>query len=98
MIEKLYNDDDPKQFEVMSEDRREALTAWIADNLSPRVTINKKHSSYGLKQKIDFGSYTNGEFKGAMLASGYSYHEDGRFWYFNVSERSVTLKASRSQR
>ena len=58
-------------------------------------TINKKHTSYGLKHKFEESSQgfyvTNGAFKGAMIAAGFKTQEHDSVinLCFNVSEKSI---------
>lgn len=53
----------------------EACRQWIRDHLRPRVTINIRSSSYGLKHRVEAnrpGYYVStGHFIAAMLLEGY---------------------------
>lgn len=66
---------------------------WIRARLTPQKTINRRHSSYGLKHcaATDIGYLQNGVFIAAMLLCGYRHeHRDGPNATFNVSEHSIT--------
>ena len=82
----------PEVFYDMSEEDRKTLLDWISCNLIPIKSFNTKHSSYRLKHilEADIGFYcTNGEFKGAMLESGYKVQNRNELnWNFNVSAKS----------
>src|SRR5262245_21196972 len=54
-------------------DRVAATCAWIQAHLTPSRTLNRQHSSYGLKHcaATDIGYLTNGTFIAAMLLCGY---------------------------
>lgn len=84
--------DMPERYEELTEERKQFLLNWIADNLLPIQSFNDKHTSYGIKQWIEGDYFTNGEFKGAMLASGYKVKDQNmQNWIFNVSERSPII-------
>ena len=67
----------PEDFHNLNPEEREILTNWIRANLKPIKSVNKMHTSYGLKHyferdKENKGFYiTNGQFKGAMLECGF---------------------------
>ena len=70
------------------------LLAWIAINLKPIGSINRRCTSYGLKHFFEAsrdGFYiTNGMFKGAMLQAGFFTGDKSlKNWHFNVSAKSV---------
>ena len=77
----------------MTNIRKKNLITWLELNFYAIKTINKRHTSYGLKHLIqnDMGAYyTNDEFKGAMLKCGYiSDNKNQLNWNFNVSEKSI---------
>lgn len=53
---------------------QEAVAEWIAVNISPRKTENKRYTSYRLKHLFEDASgiyLTNNAFKDAMLLAGY---------------------------
>lgn len=85
----------PNDFESLTASQKEILLDWC-DLIGKISTINKKHSSYGLKhifEKSKNGFYvTNGMFKGAMLKLEYEYelcHPTSPNWYFNISEKGI---------
>ena len=86
--------DYPEAFDALSPERKQQLLDWISDNLRPIQNFNPRHTSYGLKHLIKFEDqsdsyFTNGEFKGAMLRSGYKVQDHSALnWVFNVSQRS----------
>ncbi|WP_430534425.1 hypothetical protein [Listeria rocourtiae] len=74
------------------------LVAWCDDNLQKIKSINRKHTSYGLKHRFEYSSggfyVTNGAFKKAMLEAGFDYipgRSASKNWCFNVSEKSIKL-------
>lgn len=88
----MYDTDLPERFDEMSEERKKYLLNWIKENFIPRKTFNRRHSSYKLKHYIK-EYYNNGEFKGAMKASGYEIlDENAQNWIFNISQKSPALK------
>lgn len=81
----------PKEFEKLSEEKKEILCEWIENNLNNRrKTINTRVTSYGLKHKFEEskkGFYiTNGCFKGAMIEMSFN-HSNGVNWCFNLSSK-----------
>lgn len=85
--------DKPERFDELPEERKRFLLDWISANLVPIQSINTRHSSYGIKEILQHEQstqyFTNGEFKGAMLASGYKIKDiNAQNWQFNVSEKS----------
>lgn len=80
---------DPKRYEELSEERKKILLDWISENLLPIRSFNTKHTSYTLRDWIDDDYFSNGEFKGAMLAAGYKVKDKtSDNWVFNISQRS----------
>lgn len=66
----------------------------ICDWLSAKAkikTINKRHSSYGLKHVAEkgIGYITNGAFICAAVFSGFEFKASGPNAYFNISEKSL---------
>lgn len=61
---------------------------WIVAHISPRKSVNSRHSSYGLKHILHAhtGIYlTNNQFKNAMLMSGYMPEDQFALnWYFRI--------------
>ena len=92
--------DYPEQFDKLPKERQEFLLDWIGRNLLPIRSFNEKHTSYGLKQWIshDGEYFTNGEFKGAMLKSGYKVKDKSALnWVFNVSQKSPIMHRKKSR-
>lgn len=92
--------DYPERFDELPEERQKFLLNWIDRNILPRKTFNETHTSYGLKQWIseDNEYFTNGEFKGAMLKSGYNVRDKSvQNWVFNVSEKSPIIQRRKSR-
>ena len=88
----------PEEFKKLSQREQAILTAWIRTRLTPRKTINHKHSSYGLKHFFEEDNFyvTNGAFKGAMLQCGFlpEFAQDTN-WNFAISETSPAFKEVR---
>lgn len=92
--------DFPEQFDKLPEERQQFLLNWIEENLIPIQSFNPNHTSYGLKHLISDGAeyFTNGEFKGAMLKSGYKVQNESELnWVFNISEKSPIIKRKKSR-
>lgn len=93
--------DSPDMFTRMPRERQELLLDWIANNLYSIQSFNSRHTSYGLKHLIRLGEgvdpyFYNGEFKGAMLESGFLIQDQfEQNWVFNVSERSPVFRQNR---
>ena len=100
-MDKWTEFDYPENFDKLPLERQNQLLNWISENLKPRKTFNDRHTSYGLKHLVKFSDgtnsyFTNGEFKGAMLKSGYRVKDKSALnWVFNISEKSPCLKAKR---
>lgn len=77
----------------------QALDMWVALTLWPIQTINRKHTSYGLKHMCerDIGHYVSDEdMKAALLRAGFRAEEpSGRHWHFNVSGKALNLRELR---
>lgn len=76
----------------ITDQQREEVQRWISEHISPRKSENSRITSYGLKHKFDNreehkGFYmTNGEFKGAMRASGYEpTNPDDMNWCYRIN-------------
>ncbi|WP_053983764.1 hypothetical protein [Niameybacter massiliensis] len=85
------NPNDPKLFNLLSENEKEILLKWIDDNFSPIQSFLTSKTSYGLKQTFDRTHFyvCNGVFKGAMLEAGYKVkNTDDINWIFNISKKS----------
>ena len=66
---------------------------WLRSNVEPIKTINRRHSSYGLKHLAQLfcpnGYLTNGVFIAAALLVGYPFEVDPPNAMFGMSERSI---------
>jgi len=107
IINKRYTHDEiiysnsPENFNTLTDIQKENLCKWINATLCHRISINRKHTSYGMKHWFEHslnGFYVqNGQFKGAMIECGFDKHTDGVNWSFCVTERSAKA-ASRKYR
>lgn len=94
----MNNLDLPNEFDEIPKNEQQKLLDLCYEYFNPINSINLKHTSYGLKHKIQFvpnGMYcTNGQFKGAMLKLGFYSNDINRKQncHFNVSERSKAFK------
>lgn len=69
----VIDTDSAEIFQFLEGGRLDILLKWIENNFCPIKSINKNHTSYGLKHLIQSGIneyYANGEFKGAMMKKG----------------------------
>lgn len=77
-------------------DVREEVFGWIRENIVPRKTANRRHSSYGMKHILEKDTriyLTNNEFKDAMMLCGYMpVNENSLNWNYRISERSPAFK------
>jgi hypothetical protein len=68
---------------------------WLAD-LKPIKTINRGHTSYGLKDlaEREIGYVTNGAFIAVAVHCGFTYETrpDSLNVFFGISEKSITAK------
>lgn len=91
----MFDVNDSRAFDEMTEDNQKAVLSWISRNFIMIETFNTKHSSYQLKHSFEADCFyiTNGEFKGAMLKSGFSVKniKDDN-WFFNISEKSPAVQ------
>ena len=66
---------------------------WLRSNVEPIKTINRRHSSYGLKhlaEKFSPNGYlSNGVFIAAAMIVGYPFKLDPPNAMFGMSERSI---------
>ena len=80
----------------LPEQVQEAVLDWIRRNVSPRKTLNKRHTSYGIKHCLqrDLGIYTtNNQFKHAMLLCGYMPENEPELnWIYRISEKSLCFR------
>ncbi len=67
-----------------------AICEWLSGKAKIK-TINKRHSSYGLKHKAEkeIGYITNGAFICAAVFCGFDFKASGPNAHFNVSEKSL---------
>jgi hypothetical protein len=92
MVRERGGEDHPVEaYRAMPDHRAAALDLWIRLALSPRKTVKRFVTSYGLKHQAedDIGTYiSNAQFKGAMLAQGYE-PADGidLNWEFKIKPR-----------
>lgn len=83
------NTDDPATYNLLSKAEQNRLQEWIDKNLKPYEikTYNKHHTSTQIKHAIPF-YVTNGEFKGATVAAGFTQKEiSKKNWIFKVSKK-----------
>ncbi len=95
----MVNVNSTEQFELLNAAEQTQLVEWCR-NLEKSKSINRHHTSYGLKHLFQYGGgfYTsNGAFKQAMLLAGFEYKpcESGINWRFNVSQKSVAAVQQR---
>ena len=93
-LTKITEYDLPEHYAQLTPPQKESLQIWIATNLAPITSLNKRCTSYGLKHFFEAspdGFYiSNGMFKGAMIAMGYHVEDvSAQNWHFNVSQKSV---------
>lgn len=68
------------------------IRPFLSDNLSKTKTINKSHSSYGLKHIVEnkIGQYvTNGELIYAMFLEGFEIKRHNINCFFNIKTSEV---------
>ena len=82
----------PADFDNLSTEDKETLCNWIRTYLKPAKQYYKGHTSYAIKHMFSSspeGFYiTNGTFKGAMLACGYTPKKDTLNWVFKIAAKS----------
>lgn len=94
LFEAGFMDDIPKPFEAW-DDRVDKIRVIIQDNLTPKLSINRRRSSYGIKHAIEklMGVYVpNGYLIAAMVLEGYTYtrkRKNSLNCYFNVSHKAL---------
>ncbi len=80
----------------LSKEEQEVVFDWIAKNIQPRKTENRRLSSYGLKHVLqrDTGIYiTNNQFKDAMLLCGYTPVRVNELnWRYRISSKSKVFQ------
>lgn len=79
----------PQQYKSLTKTEKDVLQFWIYRAFIEAKTVNRNHTSYGLKHHFEFyGFYVNnGAFKGAMLKAGY--RADNPYdlnWLFNIKK------------
>ncbi len=88
--------DRPSQFLNLGSDVQATVLKWCKEYFIKTKSFNEKHTSYGLKHILQHqnGTYlTNGQFKGAMILSGFDTKNINDLnWVFNISEQSAALK------
>lgn len=84
----------PDDFYRLNARDQAVLKNWISTKLNRIKTVNRRHTSYGLKHYFtnDGNFYiTNGMFKGAVIELGFKIADESKLnWNINVSERSIT--------
>lgn len=67
-----------------------AICEWLSDKAKIK-TINKRHTSYGLKHMAEkeIGYITNGAFICAAVFCGFDFRVSGPNAHFNISEKSL---------
>lgn len=88
--------DRPSQFLNLGSDVQATVLKWCKEYFIKTKSFNEKYTSYGLKHILQHqnGTYlTNGQFKGAMILSGFDTKNINDLnWVFNISEQSAALK------
>lgn len=95
MNEMIYDLDSPKEFDKLTERKKQQLCEWIRNNIFPRKTINNYYTSYGLKHYFENYNFyiTNGTFKGAMLKCGFQPgNRNEKNWVFRIKKLDSKLK------
>ena len=84
--------DDEIEFEKLTDSEKDILLTWTAQSFKSIKSVNRNHNSYSLKHIFSdaAGIYvTNGQFKVAMLRSGFvPANPTHEYWYFRISEKS----------
>ncbi|MBO3062934.1 MULTISPECIES: hypothetical protein [Mammaliicoccus] len=101
--------DNPEHYEELTDCKKEALLDFC-NSFEKVKGFNLHNSSYGLKHIFEnlyrkelhgeqFGSsISNGQFKGAMLKSGFEVKDkQAKNWNFNISKRSIKEIKLRSE-
>ena len=89
----MINVNSTENFELLTAEEQAQLVEWRR-SLEKSKSINKHHTSYGIKHAFQYGGgfyVTNGAFKQAMLLAGFNHKEcESRInWRFNVSQKSI---------
>ena len=89
---RAWTEDDTKLYTDLTEEEQKTVLHWIRWNVERRGTVNKRHTSYGMKhilQKDTKIYMTNNQFKDAMLECGYFPDDMTQLnWHYKVSENS----------
>ncbi len=84
----------------LTDEERLLIKQWITDNIKPRKTILKHHTSYGMKHLLesDTGIYlTNNAFKDAMMLEGYNPVDPNELnWEYRISLKKDRKKYTKS--
>lgn len=77
----------PRQYELLSHEYKQLLVDWIKSRYVPaKETLDR--SSYGLKHDFEYDTkvyVSNGAFKGAMIAAGFSPVDKSELnWCYNI--------------
>ena len=92
-------EDSPESWKDLDAETQTELCDWIKENIIPRKTGNRWHTSYGLKHIFthDTGSYVyNGQFKAAIELCGFeAVNRDDQNWYYRISESSPAFDSNR---
>lgn len=90
----------PDDFLTLTAEEQAKLMRWISEAIQPAKT-ERPYSSYWLKHVFehDTGLYvTNGQFKGAMRASGYEHIGGNLNWTYRIKATSGRQKDFRVSR
>jgi hypothetical protein len=82
----MHPEDRPEAYEKLSPAEQAALLEWIRLAIKPAKTVAPS-ISYGIKHDFERAGFyvTNGQFKGAMLATGYALvNPDELNWEFRI--------------
>src|SRR5215213_9517046 len=83
---RMHPEDRPEAYEKLTPEEQAALLEWIRLAVKPAKTIAPS-TSYSIKHDFEAVAFyiTNGQFKGAMLASGYApVDPDELNWEFRI--------------
>lgn len=91
-------DDNLLLLDLPEEDQVKVLN-WIRNSIVPRISVNEKHTSYGIKHIMSSqtGVYvSNNQFKDAMAQCGYlpADHREQN-WHYCISENSPCFDPAR---
>lgn len=86
----------PEEYEQLTDSQKNKLQLWIKECLIPHKTKNYNYgtpTSYGLKHRFQYsnvGFYvTNGQFKGSMLAAGFTPRNKQEVnWVFKLGKKA----------